>query len=111
MFLKMDEDQNPFFKNQINAIIRTRYLLGEQEPNKSYSIEDVIDTLARAEKRSKFICGFVHLNQSPETIAYLKDYMVENKYLSVDNQNQISLTEKGRSRSNTRLPDKIEPYI
>lgn len=107
----MDEDQNPFLKNQVDAIVRARYLLGERKPTGEYSIEDVVEALALAEESAQFVCGFIMLRQSIETIAQLKDYLVNEAYLSINNSGKIVLTEKGKTRASTNLPDEIESHF
>lgn len=104
----MDEDQNFFLKNQVDAITRARHLLGKREPTKDYSINDVVKSLADAEERAQFMCGFVLLSKASDYITQLKNYLVENKYLNEDSKKYVSLTDKGTARSSTPLPDQIE---
>ena len=104
----MDEDENIFLRNQVDAITRARYLLLEREPAKDYSISDVVKALAGSEERAQFMCGFVGLSQALEEVKKLKDYMVEGEYITLDAHDNIYLTDKGRARSSNPLPDEIE---
>ncbi|MEK6857034.1 MAG: hypothetical protein AABX39_00415 [Nanoarchaeota archaeon] len=106
----MDEDKNPFLKLQVDAITRARYLLSEKTTEEQ-SIEDVVEALAYAEERAKFVCGFTLLNKSKETITKLKDYMLNEKYLNITSQGKIFLTEKGKTRASHSLPDEIESHF
>jgi hypothetical protein len=107
----MDEAQNPFLRNQVDAITRARALLGQKRPSKDYSISDLVAALAKAEERAQFMCGFVGLRDDRQYLAQLQGYLVAQNYVSVSGRDAMRLTEKGRERSSIPLPDQIESCL
>lgn len=107
----MDEKENIFLVKQVEAITRATYLMVLKEPTKKYSIKDVVEALAKAEKQARFLCGFVLLNQNVEYVELLEKYMVKEQYLILEDNEYVSLTEKGKIKSNISLPENIEFFL
>lgn len=107
-----DEEIEKFvLENQVDAISRCKYILGEKFPESEHSVEDIVLKLAESERKANFLCGFELLNKSSETIEGIKSYMEKQGYIKINDRGKIILTEKGLIRAKNKLPDVIEQYL
>jgi fructose-specific component phosphotransferase system IIB-like protein len=102
------EGENIFLKNQINAVARVLFLFAD---NQKITFNDITAALARAETTARFMCGFVALDDDATYKEQLKEYLVENQFITIDGQGYVSLTEMGNTRAETALPPQIEKVL
>ena len=95
------------FNNQADAVARVLTLFSDQK----LSLSDVTQKLAEAERRAKFVCGFIDLDDRNEEKNELENRLIERGIIVRHNDGSISLTPLGEKRSAIKLPEPIEARL
>ena len=94
---------------QADAVTRAVSLLGK---DREWFLNDVLQKLADAERKSGFLCGFVDLAASNELEKEeLLHYLVQQDLIVLNDNEPFKLSLNGEKRSSAPLPPQIESEL
>ena len=99
---------------QADALLTAAAFIEAEKPGSTYTLRDLVDLLADAEREAQFICGFVPLAEEEDLLqaGLATEVMKERGLIDVSEDGSISLTEEGKTRANeVSLPPQIEEKL